>query len=523
MISRTLPLAAAVLVAVLAIGSEGHLASQSTSLATTSATWADLDCSGDITTADPLQALLELGGLPGETADFCPIIGSPVEADGQDRVFGDVNCDGLANARDAVELIADLAGIGANTSACPDVGAAVDLTVLAEAFEIGEDWRDYGDAPDGGPTLYTAGAVTGSFPTSAFAGPSHETPFAFRLGEFETAEESPRADDSADDGLLWLEMAECDTSSALVAISLGGVPEAERDELTVNIFADWNRDGDWDDDAGCNDEWALQNFALDVSGEPDFTILTADFPGGDQVDEFWMRVMLTDQDYDPATGGLLPGETEDYLITGGQVFQPDDSAQSSGLAQPLGGKKAGNQFVCRGGVVPHGSKSISFDFEQTSASFAGGFRVRRIMATTPQPTMEDGTRATGVSSGRTALTLTKLDKNDQVEDDPAIDGRINLRLTVAITTTKDMPDRLEGPFILDISISGRQRDGKKFSGSQQCAFYVDHTGGAVEQGDIDGFSGGPGRAAVTGRDNPKFHFVQHGKTIGLQSDALDLN
>ncbi len=527
MIARTLILAlvAAVFVTLMAIGSVGHPGSSSTSLATTSATWADLDCSGDITTADPLQALLDIGGLPGEPAEFCPIVGSPVDADGVDRVFGDINCDGEANARDVVEQLADLAGIGATTGACPAVGAAVDLTALATIFEIGEDWRDYGDAPEGAPTLYTGGAATGSFPTSAATGPSHETPFAFRLGAFETAEEAPRADDSADDGLLWLEMNECATSSALLAISLDGVPEAERDELTVNIFADWNRDGDWDDTDGCTDEWALRDFALDVSGEPDFTILTVDFPGGDQVDEFWMRVMLTSQPYNPATDNLLPGETEDYMISGGQVFQPEDSAQTSGLAQPLAGADlAGNQFICQGSVVPHGSDKVVFDFEQTTASFDSGFRVRRIKANVPQPTTEDGKKAAGVSVTRTSVNLKKLDKNGHVEDDPTKDGRVRLRLTVTIATSEDLPDRLEGPLILDIVISGRERNGDKFDGSRECAFYVDHSAGAAFQDpETAGFFGGPGRAAGMGKDDPKFIFVQHGKTIVLKTDAAITN
>ncbi len=526
MIARTVVLAlvTAVLVVVVSISQSGHPLTPSTSFATSGAVWADLDCSGDITTADPLHMLLEIGDLPGNTPDFCPIPGTPVEVDGVDRVFGDVSCDGLANARDAVELLAELAGIGATTGACPAVGAAVDLTVLATIFEVGEDWRDYGDAPEGAPTLYTGGAATGSFPTSAAAGPSHETPFAFRLGEFETAEETPREDDSADDGLLWLEMNECAISSALVAISLDGVPEAERDELTVNIFADWNRDGDWDDDDGCTDEWALQNFALDVSGEPEFTILAVEFPGGDQVDEFWMRIMLTGRAYDPATDSLLPGETEDYLISGGQVFQPDDFAQTSGLAQPLGGKKAGNQFLCQGSVVPHGSNKVVFDFEQTTASFDSGFRVRRIRTRLPQPTMEDGKRATGVTVGGTTVGLTKLDKNGQVENDPTKDGRIRVRITVTIATTEDEPDRLEGPFILDISISGRERNKGKFSGNQECAFYVDHsTDAAFQDPDTAGFFGGPGRAAAMGKVDPKFIFLQHGKSIVLKTDAMITN
>ena len=505
MIARTLVLAlgTAVFVAVVSISQGGRPVTPSTSFATSGALWADLDCSGDITTADPLQALLEIGGLSGDTAEFCPFFGTPVEADGVDRVFGDVNCDGVANARDAVELLAEVAGIGATTGDCPDVGAAVDLTVLAVISEVGEDWRDYGDAPEGGPTLYAGGAVIGSFPTSEAAGPSHEAPFAFRLGEFESAEETPSANDSADDGLLWLEMDECDTSSALIAVSLDGVPEGERDELTVNIFADWNKDGDWDDADGCTDEWALQNFALDVSGEPDFTILAVDFPGGDQVDEFWMRVTLTDQAYDPATGNLLPGETEDYLISGGQVFQPDEPAQPSGP-----GKTAFPDFDCKGSVIPHGTKTIVFEFLQTTASFGSGFRVLRFDPDMTQPTTADGMRADGVFASR---ITSKLDK---------LDGLLRVRLTVTIATTEDGPDRLQGPLVILIAYGGQQQNGDAFIDFRECAFYVDHkTGAAFQDPDTAGFYGGPGRAFGKRSFEGEVLYLLHGKTRGFKSDA----
>lgn len=139
MFARTLVLAlvSAVFVVIVSIGG-GNPANPPTSFATGSAVWADLDCSGDVTTDDALEALLAVGGLPGRGAEFCPIVGTPAEVDGVDRVVGDVNCDGSADARDAVELIAELAGIGATTGDCPDVGAAVDLTELATIFEIDE-------------------------------------------------------------------------------------------------------------------------------------------------------------------------------------------------------------------------------------------------------------------------------------------------------------------------------------------------------------------------------------------------
>ena len=230
-----------------------------------------------------------------------------------------------------------------------------------------------------------------------------------------------------------------------------------------------------------------------------------------------MRVMLTEQAYDPATGSLLPGETEDYLISGGQVFQPDDSAQTSGLAQPLAGPDPFGQFFCKGSVVPHGSNSVFFDIEQTIASRDSDFQVHRMTPSLSQPTTEDGERATGVSLGGTRSRETELDK----EADSDKFGRRQLRIEATIFTTRDAPDRLEGPFIIDVSVSGQLRGGKNFRFSQECAFYVDHSDAAVLQvPGVDGFRGGPGRAALIGRDDPKFIILQHGRGLSLVTDAM---
>jgi hypothetical protein len=106
-------------------------------------------------------------------------------------------------------------------------------------------------------------------------------------------------------------------------------------DLWVNVWFDWNRDGDWDDsplcDAGAASEWAVQNQLLFDLGVGLNRITTPAFlswhrKSGPQ--KIWMRITLSEQ---PWKGGSNPGgtgnggsgpasgyqtgETEDYLFT----------------------------------------------------------------------------------------------------------------------------------------------------------------------------------------------------------------
>lgn len=105
-------------------------------------------------------------------------------------------------------------------------------------------------------------------------------------------------------------------------------------DLWVNVWLDFNRDGDWDDTVACPGaavpEWAIQNQCLfDLPGglhritSPGF--LSAHRAHGPQ--EIWMRMTLADQPWKggsnpgaPGNGGSGPrlkyqlGETEDYLF-----------------------------------------------------------------------------------------------------------------------------------------------------------------------------------------------------------------
>ena len=325
-----------VVIAILALDPFGHATN-----ASSTSPWADLDCSGNVAAQDGLVVLESMAGVPTSQAQYCPGIGSPVSADSGPTIsFGDINCDGIVDARDSIALLFHLGGGAAVSGGCPTIGANVELQMLGGTLFPDATWRDFGDAPDGTPTGYSTGAATGHFQTlPANGGPSH-VPFGASLGEFVTTEPAPTlTGDSADDGLLSTKMQACAPSEALLLINTAGLTAQQRQQpLYLSVFADWNRDGTWSGSDSCAPEAAVVNKAVDVSGATTLDVVAVDFTGGAQVDEMWMRYVLTATPYtlgDPTTPA---GETEDYLVVGGVEVPPTPAGDD--VAQPQGGNKA---------------------------------------------------------------------------------------------------------------------------------------------------------------------------------------
>jgi hypothetical protein len=100
---------------------------------------------------------------------------------------------------------------------------------------------------------------------------------------------------------------------------------------TLNVWADWNADGDWGDVFTCTapsdtSEWVLQNSVLTftVAGPFNVPVPVTPYRGGSGGDPLWIRVSVSGRPVptDPSTGradgrapdtGYLVGETEDYL------------------------------------------------------------------------------------------------------------------------------------------------------------------------------------------------------------------
>jgi len=104
-------------------------------------------------------------------------------------------------------------------------------------------------------------------------------------------------------------------------------------KLYVNVWFDFNRDGDWDDPTqacplgpnitGSFTEWAVQNQPIVVvPGLNTFTTPVFGAANPTKGKDMWMRITLTDQPIAPANGkdgsgpagGYEYGETEDYLL-----------------------------------------------------------------------------------------------------------------------------------------------------------------------------------------------------------------
>ena len=336
--------------------------------------WGNLDCHGGVTPNDALVVIASVaGGVDTGQDASCPPIGAPVSFNsGIGLPFGDINCSGTADLNDALGILGQLSGATSLAFGCFNVGSQVSWQALGDMFTPGDSWRDYGDAPDGAPTGYNAGAVTGHFPTlAANDGPTHVLPPVIALGEQITSEDAPNAEDSGDDGLLYSDLHSCAASSLLLLINTSGLTEQQKQSpLYVNVFADWDQDGTWTGASGCAPEAAVTNQPVDVSASGSIEVINVDFTAGEVPAQFWMRVMLTTAPYTPGDQDLT-GETEDYLVAANSPL-PQGGAEA---AQPQYDKdKAGKEFVCKGGWVPHGNGDMTIDIEQTQASKEGGFR-----------------------------------------------------------------------------------------------------------------------------------------------------
>ncbi len=235
-----------------------------------------------------------------------------------------------------------------------------------------QDKSDLGDAPDstnnysvqmtaypkGGPigtqarypTVFNDGSGLGPYgpihtnsETVAFLGEaiSHETEADNGFDEDGINNIRPLQNDpdrdKDDDGVIFpINMPTCGwtTFDYLVNVVTPGT------DLWVNVWCDWNRDGDWDDDTttdpslACSNrfvtEWAVQNqylFGLPVGVHQITTPAFVSWHSKSNSESIWMRITLSEQPWKGGSNpgqignggsgpqaGYLIGETEDYYF-----------------------------------------------------------------------------------------------------------------------------------------------------------------------------------------------------------------
>jgi len=114
-------------------------------------------------------------------------------------------------------------------------------------------------------------------------------------------------------------------------------------QVYLNVLADWNRDGDWNDNVACKEddcayEWAVKNVLIGLSPGCN-TYFTPPFLTGPFVGPVWMRMSLSatpaPDDYPwngtASIGDFKGGETEDYVILITPETTGVPTAESSGL------------------------------------------------------------------------------------------------------------------------------------------------------------------------------------------------
>ncbi len=277
--------------------------------------------------------------------------------------------------------------------------------------------HELGDAPDssnsfGVPmTAYPSG-VLGNFPTVYLAGspphgPLHLSPLAVaHLGANVSLEneadigpdqdilnnlDPPNdvADDDFDDDGVQLPtcLNHCDAASTFdfeVNVVTPGVP------MFVNVWFDWDRDGDWDDiivDPVCNlvEEWAVQNLVLNFASAGLYTVTTPPFTAWHPTDPpegIWMRITLSELPWTSGgaavgDGGSGPaagyqfGETEDYYFIPASGTAP--MVVAAGSVKQHGGVGPIAVDICSGATEPRsgGPTELTVVFDQAIQQISG--------------------------------------------------------------------------------------------------------------------------------------------------------
>jgi hypothetical protein len=202
------------------------------------------------------------------------------------------------------------------------------------------------------PTVYQAGSppygpIHWAAPLIAFLGPWVSSEMEADIGpdmdptnNIIPLQDAPDLD-NFDDGVIFpIVMPYCQLTTFNYVVNIMPPmppPMPQTPPLYVNVWFDWNRDGDWDDTLECPGddvlipapEWAVQNQLLVGLPVGLNTITTPQFmpwhPATGDTPPIWMRITLSEQRWSPTSGvlgdggcgpkyGYIYGETEDYYF-----------------------------------------------------------------------------------------------------------------------------------------------------------------------------------------------------------------
>lgn len=160
-----------------------------------------------------------------------------------------------------------------------------------------------------------AADVVGHFPTLLGSnGARAKNTDTVWLGELSDKEaDSKQVDLDNDDGVV-TDLHPCATSKATFLIHVAK-PGKTSGTAYLNLWFDWNRDGQWSGGDTCAKEWPLQNFPIDLSNQTiSIQPYTISFPAGKATDVWYRAIISLDQKItsEDGSGEFSVGEVEDY-------------------------------------------------------------------------------------------------------------------------------------------------------------------------------------------------------------------
>lgn len=193
--------------------------------------------------------------------------------------------------------------------------------LLAQPALAAESKYDFGDAPDAGYFTYygSSGTSTGSFPSKlASDGARVSDTSVVWLGSNVNKENDANLLDADlyDDGVD-VALTSCSASKAYIMVHVKDLGETSGTAY-INMFFDWNKDGSWSGEDECAPEWAVRNFAVDLSvQERNIMVYIPEFTAGKKVSDVWYRAVITKDERltylnQNAQGSFQKGEVEDY-------------------------------------------------------------------------------------------------------------------------------------------------------------------------------------------------------------------
>ena len=221
--------------------------------------------------------------------------------------------------------------IGAQMTAYPKGGPAGVPAMYPTVYQVG--------SPPHGPIHWHPSAVAYLGPAVSLENEADVGPDEDGVNNIVPANDAPDLDNFDDGVQVPLVLPHCEFTTFDYTVTV--VPLLiEPPPLYVNVWFDWSRDGDWDDNMECQDvsgavtpvpEWAVQNQELNFVTHGQYTVTTPAFmcwhPAGGEQNPIWMRITLSEQKWQPPVSASIPGfggsgpatgyklgETEDYYF-----------------------------------------------------------------------------------------------------------------------------------------------------------------------------------------------------------------